>query len=196
MDGDPASAMLEQGGHKTGAGPDVVRVVIGDTGICLDIVMVDGVRAAPSIACIVVAGKDLGELRVSLRAPQELPEHAGPPLDGRGDPAQTVRVAVQGASPTPLSPREMEVLSHLAAGQSNKVIAQAMNISGETVRAHVKSIFRKAGLENRTQAALWAMAVTSSEYFQHMQEGAARGEAPDVQDELPNAAATDRVNHP
>ena len=53
------------------------------------------------------------------------------------------------------SPRERQVLTHLAVGASNKVIAHLMDISQDTVRSHIKSIFRKTGLENRTQVALW-----------------------------------------
>jgi len=167
--------MLEQGDRNDADRPDVVRVVVGETGVCLDIVMADGVRAAPRIACIVVVGKDLGGLRFSLQAPQE-PSEPARIQNGRDEPGQLVQVVAPSAARTPLSPRELEVLAHLAEGRSNKVIAQAMNISGETVRAHVKSIFRKAGLENRTQAALWAMAITASDNFVKMQDGLWNGE--------------------
>ncbi len=55
------------------------------------------------------------------------------------------------------SPREREVLEHLTIGRSNKVIARLMTIAESTVQDHVKSIFRKTGMKNRTQAALWAV---------------------------------------
>ncbi|MGU3316918.1 helix-turn-helix domain-containing protein [Sphingomonas sp. M6A6_1c] len=60
--------------------------------------------------------------------------------------------------PSPsFSPRERQVLEHLAIGSSNKRIAIIMAIAEDTVRDHVKSILRKTGLENRTQVALWAV---------------------------------------
>jgi two-component system, NarL family, nitrate/nitrite response regulator NarL len=56
-----------------------------------------------------------------------------------------------------LSPREKEILSHLVAGHSNKVIARHLDITEATVKVHLKSVVRKIKVENRTQAALWAM---------------------------------------
>lgn len=55
-----------------------------------------------------------------------------------------------------LSPREMEILSHLTEGQSNKVIARHLGISDGTVKLHVKSILRKLGLHSRVEAAVLA----------------------------------------
>ncbi|NDV86792.1 hypothetical protein GTW51_08760 [Aurantimonas aggregata] len=56
-----------------------------------------------------------------------------------------------------LSEREMEILNYLSSGFSNKVIARKCCISDATVKVHVKSILRKLGVSNRTQAAVWAM---------------------------------------
>ena len=56
-----------------------------------------------------------------------------------------------------LSEREGEVLRQMARGLTNKQIAQAMNISYETVKEHVQHILRKIGLTDRTQAAVWAV---------------------------------------
>jgi DNA-binding NarL/FixJ family response regulator len=58
---------------------------------------------------------------------------------------------------TTLSPREREVLSQLAAGQSNKEIAAALGIAEDTVKNHVKHILEKLHLENRVQAAVFAL---------------------------------------
>lgn len=55
-----------------------------------------------------------------------------------------------------LSPREMEILSHLTEGQSNKVIARELGISDGTVKLHVKSILKKLGLHSRVEAAVLA----------------------------------------
>jgi DNA-binding NarL/FixJ family response regulator len=56
-----------------------------------------------------------------------------------------------------LSEREAEVLRLMAAGSTNKQIAQTMNISYETVKEHVQHVLRKIGLTDRTQAAVWAL---------------------------------------
>ena len=57
----------------------------------------------------------------------------------------------------PLSKREMEVLSHLTRGKSNKEIALLLGISHQTVKNHVTSILRKLGVDDRTQAAVYAL---------------------------------------
>lgn len=57
-----------------------------------------------------------------------------------------------------LSPREKEILSCLVAGHSNKVIARHLDITEATVKVHLKSVLRKIRVENRTQAAIWALA--------------------------------------
>jgi DNA-binding NarL/FixJ family response regulator len=57
----------------------------------------------------------------------------------------------------PLSRREMEVLGLMTKGMSNKEIASTLGISHQTVKNHVTSILRKLGVEDRTQAALYAL---------------------------------------
>jgi DNA-binding NarL/FixJ family response regulator len=57
-----------------------------------------------------------------------------------------------------LSPREKEILSHLMAGHSNKLIARHLGIAEATVKVHLKSVQRKIRVDNRTQAAIWALA--------------------------------------
>jgi DNA-binding NarL/FixJ family response regulator len=56
----------------------------------------------------------------------------------------------------PLTPRELEVLQHLAEGSSNRAIAQALAISEHTVKFHVTAILAKLGAESRTEAAIIA----------------------------------------
>lgn len=58
---------------------------------------------------------------------------------------------------TELTPREQEILSHVAGGQSNKAIARALNITDGTVKLHVKSILRKLGVHSRVEAAVLAV---------------------------------------
>lgn len=57
----------------------------------------------------------------------------------------------------PLSDREMEVLSCVVQGKSNKEIAVALGISHQTVKNHVTAILRKFGVEDRTQAVVYAL---------------------------------------
>jgi len=56
-----------------------------------------------------------------------------------------------------LTPRELEILSHIAEGQSNKAIARDLDISDGTVKLHVKSILRKLGMHSRVEAAVKAV---------------------------------------
>ncbi len=56
-----------------------------------------------------------------------------------------------------LTPREMEILCHVAEGQSNKVIARELGISDGTVKLHVKSILRKLEVHSRVEAAVIAV---------------------------------------
>jgi DNA-binding NarL/FixJ family response regulator len=51
-----------------------------------------------------------------------------------------------------LTPREQEVLAHVAQGMSNKAIADALGISDQTVKFHVAAIIGKLGASNRTDA--------------------------------------------
>jgi DNA-binding NarL/FixJ family response regulator len=57
----------------------------------------------------------------------------------------------------PLSSREMEVLTCVTQGMSNKEIAKQLGISHQTVKNHVTSILRKLSVEDRTQAAVYAL---------------------------------------
>ena len=54
--------------------------------------------------------------------------------------------------PVQCSAKELEVLSLLVAGQPNKLIARALGISVDTVKFHLKQIYRKLGVENRSSA--------------------------------------------
>ena len=57
----------------------------------------------------------------------------------------------------PLTNRETQVLRHLALGLSNREIGLSLEISIETVKEHVQNILRKLNLNDRTQAAVWAV---------------------------------------
>jgi len=71
---------------------------------------------------------------------------------------QTSETPRRSAAPlSELTPREMEILSHVAEGQSNKMIARALNITDGTVKLHVKAILRKLGVHSRVEAAVIAV---------------------------------------
>lgn len=71
--------------------------------------------------------------------------------------------SVQTSSKIELSPRETEVLAFVAQGLTNPQIAEKLTVSENTVRFHLKNIFEKLGVANRTEAAAW--------YFQQRSDG-------------------------
>ena len=74
--------------------------------------------------------------------------HAG----GRTLPPDVLaRLEERAASPT-LTPREIEVIRLVAAGRRDKEIALALAISNQTARVHMKNIFAKLGVSDRTEA--------------------------------------------
>ncbi len=56
-----------------------------------------------------------------------------------------------------LTPREREILQHLAQGLTNKAIARALDISHETVKLHVRRVLAKLKLSSRVEAAVFAV---------------------------------------
>jgi two-component system, NarL family, nitrate/nitrite response regulator NarL len=56
-----------------------------------------------------------------------------------------------------LTPREREILVHLARGGSNKEIARTLDLAESTVKIHVQNILRKLNLSSRVQAAVYAI---------------------------------------
>ncbi len=70
--------------------------------------------------------------------------------------------SVKGDLVASLTEREREVLEHVARGQSNKVIAQALGISHNTVKLHVRHIMDKLNLRSRVEAAVFAFEYRSS----------------------------------
>jgi NarL family two-component system response regulator LiaR len=70
---------------------------------------------------------------------------------------QEMRRPRDGSDVDQLSRRELDVLTELARGRSNKEIASQLSIGEETVKTHVSNILSKLQLEDRTQAAVYAL---------------------------------------
>lgn len=93
------------------------------------------------------------ELEVAIRA-----VHRGEALL---HPQVTATLLREVARPDPvaetLTPREREVLRLLAQGLTNRAIARELTVAEKTVKAHVSNLLAKLGVEDRTQAALYAV---------------------------------------
>ena len=105
-------------------------------------------RLLLAVACEAVGDRDAAEMEAS--AARTLFETLGAPA-----PAADVAVAVA-PLPDGLTPRELEVLVLLAAGKTNRVIAQDLYISEKTVASHVGHIFTKLAVTSRSAATAYA----------------------------------------
>jgi two-component system, NarL family, nitrate/nitrite response regulator NarL len=75
-----------------------------------------------------------------------------------------------------LSDRERSILRYLIEGESNKAIARKIDIAEATVKVHVKAILRKIRVQNRTQAAIWAM--SNASYISTISNGSVTSDKP------------------
>ena len=114
------------------------------------------------------AVKPARRLRVAIRAEdprlaaelRSLAEQAGHEVVDSAEQADVVMQETRigfTALPEPewrvlLTPRELEVLSAIAGGLTNKSIARRLDISLHTVKFHIESLFRKLGVRTRTEA--------------------------------------------
>jgi LuxR family maltose regulon positive regulatory protein len=97
-----------------------------------------GSLSAEQVATLARWARGAAALRgTSAPAVPSAPSVAAPDLDGA------------------LSQRELEVLARIAAGDSNKLIARAFDLSPHTVKRHVANILDKLDLRSRGQAAAW-----------------------------------------
>ncbi|NNJ76997.1 MAG: response regulator transcription factor, partial [Anderseniella sp.] len=86
-----------------------------------------------------------------------LRQAAGKPTANTRLDAAPIEMPVSGPNAPRFSARELYILRCLTEGSSNKVIARECDIAEGTVKVHVKAIMRKTKVQNRTQAAIWAL---------------------------------------
>lgn len=154
-------------------GPDVVLMD-------LQMPVMDGIEATraiagqkdgPSVVVLtsfsdrrrITAALDSGAAGYLLKdsEPAELLAGIAAAADGAAPLAPRVAAALveerrSGGTPETMSEREREVLALVGAGVANKQIAFRLGISPKTVKSHLSHIFRRIGVDDRLQAALWA----------------------------------------
>jgi DNA-binding NarL/FixJ family response regulator len=112
-------------------------------------------RAAGAVNCLLM-GFSQRELITAIENAA-----AGRPAAGSGNFGRVIAsLATREKGPAldaGLTPREGQVLAHVAFGLSNDEIAQSLEISVETVKEHVQNLLRKLAVNDRTQAAVWAV---------------------------------------
>jgi LuxR family maltose regulon positive regulatory protein len=97
-------------------------------------------------------GLPMARLLQEARSRNVMPDYVDTLLDAFGDDT-ALPDQDGGALPEPLTPREQEILELVAAGLTNREIADTLVISPETVKKHTGTIYGKLGVGNRTEAA-------------------------------------------
>lgn len=147
-----ATRQLHQGA------PGSAMVIMGRGDDDASIVGAAGVGAVAHVA----ENAEPAELIATIRRAADGQDPLREELSGRPDLLERIvdamrhSTAVETTPANPLSPREIDVLAHLAAGSRNREIAEALGISEHTVKNHMSSIFHKLGVSNRTRAVTYA----------------------------------------
>jgi DNA-binding NarL/FixJ family response regulator len=128
---------------------DLARIAITEALAGFDSlrVPVELARAHTVAAAVCAARNEPEAAAIERRAAAELAERFG--FAHPGDPAEE--------PPVPVSARELDVLRQLAAGNTNRQIADALTLSPRTVDRHVSNIFTKLGVTTRAAAAAYAV---------------------------------------
>jgi two-component system, NarL family, response regulator len=72
-------------------------------------------------------------------------------------PSEVAGIIAEHMGEDPLTQREIDVLKEIARGRTNKEIAELIGIGEETVKSHIKAIFSKLDVSDRTQAVVFAL---------------------------------------
>jgi DNA-binding CsgD family transcriptional regulator len=108
------------------------------------------VRVLVALACRALGDTDTAALELESARDAFVELRAGP------DAARVTALLSRPGTGHGLTPRELEVLRLVAAGETNKAIAATLVLSERTVDRHVSNIFAKLGLSSRTAAAAYA----------------------------------------
>jgi predicted ATPase/DNA-binding CsgD family transcriptional regulator len=153
-----ACQLRETLGHSTGIGPSIEQLLE----------VARDQLGASTAAALFAEGREMSVEDAARYALGSHPEAPGPGPRPAGEPAWTdpARLAAAAGSrhdagasqrsPSPLTPREHEIVPLIAQGLSNKEIADELVISPATAARHVANIFTKLGFSSRAQVASWA----------------------------------------
>lgn len=135
--------------------PGTPAVVLHDT-VCLDtLVACFGAGAVGFLTRDISRDAFLNFLELAVLGERVFPTQLAKLLsDGAGQ----QRMPTVRAGAFDLSMRETEILQCLLRGESNKAIANRLDLAEATVKVHMKHVLRKIKVTNRTQAAIWAHA--------------------------------------
>ncbi|WP_119255659.1 response regulator transcription factor [Shinella zoogloeoides] len=134
---DPIVGLLAEDRHIDGILPLDVRLDVFLTGVEL---LIKGGEHFPS----------------TLLRRLKSPEKAGMPVSPSASPLPAMHEAH-------LTVREVEILDLLCKGTQNKLIAHSLKLSENTIKAHVRSIYKKLRVKNRTEAALSSFGMVNIE---------------------------------
>jgi DNA-binding NarL/FixJ family response regulator len=98
-----------------------------------------------------------GETYLDQKLVMTLLRRLGEEADSRGARPSAVPAVAAAPLQKPLTPREAEILGHLAQGKTNRQIATELHVSLSTVKRHLEHILPKLGVSDRTQAAVKAV---------------------------------------
>ena len=118
----------------------VMGYLIGGKTSLFRAVVFGGLTALFLLYAVATAGRNLVLLNKSPETADELAKSALPDMDA---------VSASVAEEHGLSPRETEVLKELAYGHSSSYVAKVLVVSGNTVRTHMKNIYKKLGINSR-----------------------------------------------
>jgi DNA-binding NarL/FixJ family response regulator len=167
--------------YRAGANAFLVKVSAGNVLIkSLELVMLGETIIPPAILSSISTGDDRHGPGVYAHPSSREPNTADELIRGDGDSVLVPK----------LSAREKCILRCLLNGDANKVIARKVDISEGTVKVHVKAILRKIRVQNRTQAAIWAM--NSRLFAAGMHDGSG---APEDLIDLAEASSTEIAPH-
>ena len=157
LDGISATRMIKAGSPQIGV---LVLTAHDDHDLLLDAIragaagyVLKGVGPSELVGAVraTLAGESPVDHELLMRLVRRLADEDGkePPHEPTGE----RRATPQG----PLTPRELEVLRHLATGRTNRRIAEELHLSLSTVKRNLERIIAKLGVSDRTQAAVKAV---------------------------------------